>query len=105
MEARKIRSTVMSAPDLLPHTSSNFAAESASELKLNALLLFLQHQVASLADHALRCVGKAREQPRQRNLKAHARFIYIDSAGRALPECGDPEGQPVVGPNLFLKRQ
>jgi len=50
------------------------------ETEERALLLF-EHQLTLLADHALRSVGKAREQPRQRDLDPHTGLIDIKEAG------------------------
>ena len=47
-------------------------------------LLLLQHQLALLSDHALRRMGEAREQPRQRDFKPHYVLIDIDDAGGTL---------------------
>src|SRR5215475_12717091 len=67
-------------------------------------LLLFQHQLALLTNHALCSMGKAREQPRQHNLKTHGRLVDIDDAGRTLAKRSSAEGQTVARPDLFLQR-
>src|SRR5262245_34895682 len=96
---KKTRSTVMSAPVAILTRILAAIPWVVRPGRSRPLLLF-QHQVAALANHALRRVGEAREQPWQRDFEAHSRLIDIDDAGRVLSERRDAEGQPISSPDL-----
>src|SRR5574338_1446830 len=70
----------------------------------SALLLF-EHQLPLLADHALRGMGKTREQPWQHDLDPHAGLVDVDEAGRHLAQSRSTERQPIAGPNVLIDRQ
>ena len=57
-----------------------------------------------MTNHALRSIGKAREQPRQRDLDAHTGLIDIDEAGGHLAQSRRPERQAVAGPYVLVDR-